>query len=138
MFVFGFVNRNAALFGAGEGDFSRAGEVADAEVSHEGEELGDFAFGAGDFDGEFFRLHIDDLGTENIANLHDVAACLRVGVHTQEDEFAVHVLFVAEILHADDIDQLLELFGDLLEHLIVTADLNGHARSGGIEGGADV
>ena len=54
-----------------------------------------------------------------------------VALHAQEHEFAIHVFVVAEILHVDDVDQLVELLDDLLEHLVVAADDDGHAGGRG-------
>ena len=96
------------------------------------------AVGAGHFDGERFRLHVDDLGAEDIADLHHLGASFRSCRHAQENEFAVHVLLVAEILHVDHVDEFFELFDDLLEHLVVAANDDRHAGGRGVEGWADV
>ena len=58
--------------------------------------------------------------------------------YPQENEFAVHIFFVAEILHIDHVDEFFELLHDLLEHLVVAAHDDRHAGSGGVEGGTNV
>ena len=123
---------------AGERDLSGAGQFRDTEAVHEHEKFFHFTVGAGHFDGERFRLHVNDLGAENIADLHHLRARFRSCRHAEEHEFAVHVLFVTEILHVDHVDEFFEQFGDLLEHLVVAANDDCHAGGGGVERWADV
>lgn len=125
------------LFDASKGDFAGAGEVGDAEGFHEFEELVDFAFVAGEFDGEIAVLHVDDFRAENIADLHDFGASRGIDGDAKENEFAIHILIIVEILDVDHLDQFVELFGDLFEHGVVAPNDNGHAR-GVIGAGADV
>src|SRR4029077_17908708 len=127
-----------SIFCARQRDLSRAGQFLDTEAVHEHEEFFHFALGAGYFDGERFRLHVNDLGAKNIADLHHFRAGFRGGRHAEENEFSVHILFVTELLHVDHVDKFFELFGDLLEHLVVAADDDCHAGGGGVKSGADV
>lgn len=126
------------LVGAGEGNFAGAGQFEHAELLHEVEEFPEFSGGAGDLDGEGFILHIDDFGAEDGADLHDFGTGLGSGLDAAEDEFAIDVFFVAEVLDVDDIHELLELFVDLLEDFVIAADNDGHAGGAGIEGRAHV
>src|SRR5581483_5747568 len=123
---------------AGEGDAAGARELGDAELAHEHEEFLDLRFVAGHFDAEHFVLHVHDLRPEDVAELHDLGAVGRGHGHPHEQQLALDHFVVAEIVDVDDIDQLVELLGHLLEHGIVAIDDDRHPGCGWIERGADI
>src|SRR5471032_206113 len=103
-------------------DFARAGEVENAKGLHEQDERRHLRFVAGDLDGEVLRLHVDDLGAEDVANLHHLGAGLRVDLDLEQDQFTVNIFAFMKILHLDHINELVELARDLIEHTVITHD----------------
>jgi hypothetical protein len=86
-----------------------------------------------------FGLHVHDLGAENVRDLHHLGA--RLGIHAidlHEDQFAVHVFALAEILHLEHVRQLVELLDDLFERGVVAVRDDGHARMAGSCVGRDI
>lgn len=55
-------------------DFAGARDFLHAERIHQADKFLHLAFGAGDFDGEAFGLHIHDFGAENVRDLHHLGA----------------------------------------------------------------
>ena len=123
---------------AGQCDFARARDFLHAERIHQADEFLHLAFGAGDFNGDRFRLHVHDFGAENVRDLHHLGACLGVHRHLDQHQLAVHVFALVEILHLDDIRQLVELLDDLLQRGLVAVGDDGHARRLGVLRRADV
>src|SRR5882762_4900915 len=101
-----------------DGDLAGAGEVEDAEGLHQLDEFQYLRFIAGDLDGQVLGLHIDDLRAKDVANLHHLGAGLRIDLDLEQDQFAIDELAFVEILHFDDVDQLVELAGDLIEDAV--------------------
>jgi len=126
------------LLGAGKGDFAGAGQFCDSKRTHQGKELVDLALGARDLDRKAFRLNVDDLGAEDIADLHDLASGLGIGLHADKHELAVDIVRLAEVLDADDVHELVELLVDLIQHLVVPANHDSHAGCLGVKSRADV
>ena len=55
-----------------------------------------------------------------------------------QNQFAVNELILPEIHDLEDVDQLVELFDNLIQGGVVAAGDDGHARGGGLLGGGDV
>src|SRR5579872_7492309 len=56
-----------------------AGQIQDAEALHQDEKFLDLAFIAGDFHRQSLRLHVHNLGAENVRDLHHFRAGF--GIH---------------------------------------------------------
>ena len=118
--------------------FARAGQFRDAECFHQAEEFFDFAFVAGDFDGEALGLNVHDFGAENVGDLHDFGAGFGIHGDSDEDQFAVHVFALAEIVQLEDVDEFVQLLDDLIQSGFVAMGDDGHAGGGGFLSGGDV
>ncbi len=101
------------------------------------EELADFAFVTGDFNGKAGGLDVDNLGTEDVADLHDLWSSGGGGFNAKQNKFAVDDVSIFEVVHFENIDQFFELFDDLFQNLIVADDNDGHARYLIVLGGPD-
>lgn len=102
------------------------------------QELVDFAFVPSDLDREAGGLDIDNFRPKDIANLHDFGTGGGGGLHPQQNQFPIDDVPVLEIVDFEDIDQLVELFDDLFENLIVSDDHECHAGDFVVLSGADV
>ena len=102
------------------------------------EELADFAFVAGDFNGKAGGLDVDNLGAKDVADLHDLWPSGGGGFDAKQNEFAIDDVSIFEVVHFENIDQFFELFDDLFQDLIVADDNDGHARYFIVLGRADV
>ncbi len=54
-----------------------------------------------------------------------------------EHQVALDEVLAADVVHLDDGDDLVELLADLIEHVVVAVDDEGHARQVGVLGLAD-
>src|SRR5207247_3832598 len=102
------------------------------EIHHQFDNLFHFVFSHSNFDGHVLELHIHDLGSENICNLHDFSARFRVHRNFDQYQLAVHIFALAEINHLQHVHQLVELLDDLFQRRVVTARHDGHARRAGV------
>ena len=102
------------------------------------EELANFAFVTSDLNGKASGLDVDNLGTEDIADLHDFWPSGGGGFDAKQNKFAVDDVSIFEVVHFENIDQFFELFDDLFQDLIVADDNDGHARYFIVLGRADV
>ena len=102
------------------------------------EELADFAFVAGDFNGKAGGLDVDNLGTKDVTDLHDFWPSGSGGFDAKQNKFSVDDVSIFEVVDFEDIDKFFELFDDLLQDLIVADDNDGHARYFIVLGRADV
>ena len=74
--------------------------------------------GAGRLDGEAVLAHVDDLRTKHVRDLDDLVATLRWCVDLEQHELAIDRLARVEVLDLDDVDELVQLLGDLLERRV--------------------
>ena len=118
-----------SLSTAWEGDLAGAGELENPERLHQFDELLDLAFIARDLDGETVLLHIDNFCAENVCDLHHFGSGLGVYPDLDQHKFTVHVFAVAEIVHFDRVNKLVELFHNLINSGVVPACDNGHPRN---------
>ncbi len=102
------------------------------------EELADFAFVASDLNGKTGGLDVDNLGAEDVTDLHDFWPSGGGGFDAKQNEFAVDDVSIFEVVHFENIDQFFELFDDLFQDLIVADDNDGHSGDFIVLGGADV
>ena len=102
------------------------------------EELADFAFVAGDFNGKASGLDVDNLGAKDVTDLHDFWPSGSGGFDAKQNEFAVDDVPIFEVVHFENLDKFFELFDDLLQDLIVADDNDGHAGNFIVLGWADV
>ena len=102
------------------------------------EELVDFAFIPGHLDGEAGGLHVHDFCAEDVADLHDLGPGGGGGLHLEQDEFPVDDVAVLEIVDFQHVDQLVELFHDLFENLVVAHHHQGHPGNLVVLRGPDV
>src|SRR5690606_16982092 len=90
-----------------------AAELDDAVGLDELEERLDLALVARQLDHEVLVADVDDLRAEQLADLDDVRAVLRRGLELGQDELAGDGLAGLEVVDLDDVDELVELLGDL-------------------------
>ena len=102
------------------------------------EELADFAFVAGDFNGKTGGLDVDNLGAEDVTDLHDFWPSGGGGFDAKQNKFAVDDVSIFEVVDFENIDQFFELFDDLFQDLIVADDNDGHAGNFIVLGRTDV
>jgi hypothetical protein len=119
-------------------DLSRARQFQHAEGFHQVEEFFHLAVVASDLDRQRFGLHVHDFGAENIRDLHHLGARLGIHANLHEHEFAVHIFFVAKVLHLDHVRQFVELLDDLVERGVIARGDDGHARKFRVVRRADV
>jgi hypothetical protein len=75
---------------------------------------------------------VDDAATENIGHTLHLFAILAGSTNLDQHQFALDMRRLGEIDHLDHINQLVELLGDLFEHLVGTPGQDGHPRQRGI------
>ena len=102
------------------------------------EELANFAFVTSDLNGKASGLDVDNLGAEDVTDLHDLWPSGGGGFDAKQNEFAVDDVSIFEVVHFENIDQFFELFDDLFQDLIVADDNDGHAGNFIVLSGADV
>ena len=100
----------------------------------EGVVLGD---GAGQLDGVGLVGDVDDAAAEDIGNTLHFIAILAGGTYLDEHQLTLDVRGFGQIDNLDDIDQLVELLGDLLDDFFGADADDGHARQRGIFGRCD-
>ena len=83
-------------------------------------------------------MHIDHLSAEEFSQLADLSTVLAIGRHADEDQFAIDVVRLAVVYDLDRIDQLLELFANLLNGGVIPSGDDGHPAEGGIMGWGDI
>ena len=83
-------------------------------------------------------MHVDHLGAEEFSQLADFGPVLAIGRHADEDQFPVDVVRLAVVYDFDRIDELLELFANLLDRGVIPSGDDGHPAEGGIMGWGDI
>ena len=87
----------------------------------------DLALTAGDLDGEALRLHVHDLGAEDVGHLHHLRTGLGIHPHPYHDQFTINILAVPKVLYLDRVDQLIQLLDDLVKCRVVATGDDRHA-----------
>ena len=100
-------------------------ESEHVERGDEGVELGT---GTGQLDHIGRFGDVDDTATENIGHTLHLFAILARRANLDQHQFALVLRSRGEIHHLYDINQLVELLGDLLEHLVGAPGQDGHPR----------
>src|ERR1700730_15545278 len=126
----GVTNIKSAHFrsAADEGDAPGAGQLQNAVRTHEIDEGLDLALLAGHFDHHGIRADIDDAGAEHFHQQSNFGPLEGRRLDLDEHQIAFDVVFAADVLHADNRDDLVELFAGLLHDAVVAVDDKGHAR----------
>src|SRR3972149_3469853 len=83
---------------------------------------------AGELDGVGVVRDVDDAAAEDVGHALHVLAVLLPGAHLDEHQLALDVLGLGKIDHLHHVDQLVELLGDLLDHVLGAGGDDGHAR----------
>ena len=104
------------------------------KMKHEQQKLVNLALVASDLDGDVFVLHIDDFRPENIADLHHFSPRAGIDSNAHEHQFTVDKLVVPEVLDGNHINELVELFSNLLKDRVIATHDYCHAGGGGVEG----
>src|SRR5690606_11894167 len=81
--------------------------------------------------------HVHGLGAEQVDDLQHLAADARVGAHLDQQQLALHGGRRLELDDLDDVHELVELLGDLLEREVVDGDDDRHPRDLGVLGRPD-
>ena len=74
-------------------------------------------------------MNINDLGPENICDLHDFRSGFGVGIDFDEHQLAVDMHLFAKILNLQHLGELVQLAHDLHQSCIVSLSHNRHAGS---------
>src|SRR5438093_6492741 len=127
----------ARLRPARDRDLARAHDLLDAHRPQQLDEGLQLALVARRLQHERYLCDVDDLGPENVRGTQDLLAMLRLGVHANQHQLALDVALVGQVVDLDDVDELVQLLRHLLDHELVAADHQGHARHRGIERLAD-
>src|SRR5687768_9043424 len=104
------------------------------ERLEKGVELG---AGTGQLDGVVLVGDVDDAPAEDVRHALHLLAVLAHGAHLDQHQLALDVVAVGEIDHLHHVDQLVELLGDLLDHLVGPGRDDGHPRKRRVLGGRD-
>src|SRR5919201_4501818 len=73
---------------------------------------------AGKLDGVGVVGDVDDAPAEDVRHALHVLALLLPGAHLDEHQLALDVLGLREVDHLDDVDELIQLLGNLLDHIV--------------------
>ena len=92
---------------------------------------------AGKLDGVGVVGDVDDAAAEDVGHALHVLALLLAGAHLDEHQLALDVLGFREVDDLHHLDQLVELLGDLLDHVLGARGDDGHARHRRVLGGRD-
>src|SRR6185503_4174900 len=76
---------------------------------------------AGQLDRVRVVRNIDDASAEYVRHALDVVALLRPGAHLDQHQLALDVLGFRQVADLDDVDQLVQLLRDLLDHVVRAA-----------------
>ena len=97
----------------------------------------DLAFGAGGLDGQRFRIHVHHAHAEQTHDLQHVGTVGLVGGHLDEHQLALHGGFRIEVHDLQHMQQLVELFDDLLKRHFLHVGRDGDAGNVRTFGGGD-
>src|SRR5690606_4016813 len=90
---------------------------------------------AGQFNGVDLVGYINDAAAKNIGHALHFLAFLADGSDLDQHELAFNMRPFRQINHLDDIDQTIQVLGDLLDDFIGPWSHDGHAREGRVFGG---
>src|SRR3990170_577030 len=119
------------------GHFSRADDLFDAYGSQQFDECLELLFVPRYLEGIGPGRGINHAGAKDIRYPERLGPVLHRGVDLDKAHFAFHILFLGEVGHLDDIDELVELLDDLFEDALIARSDDRHLRDRGIESGAD-
>src|ERR1700712_645233 len=122
---------------AGERDHAGLHDFPDAVGLEHPTQRRQLVSGAGGLDGHGVGGDVDDLGPEHLGHLEDLGAHRRVGADLEHHELALDRRRRLQLDDLDDVHQLVELLGDLLEGELVDAHADGHPRDAGLLGRPD-
>lgn len=114
-------------------NLSGSGDLFDSVLAKIPLERGHLSRISGDLDGEELVGDIDDFGAESVDEPHDVGLARRLGSDLDEHELALDLRLVGEVVDSEDVDQLVELLGDLAEDRGGAGDDDGEESLVGVE-----
>jgi len=79
-------------------------------------------------DASMSRMTIVTTGSEDVGHALHVLALLLAGSYFDQHEFPLDVLGLRQVDHLHHLDQLVQLLGDLLDHVLGAGRDDGHAR----------
>src|SRR5690606_19950429 len=122
---------------ASDGDDTGLDDLADSVRFEHAQQRVELGPRTGRLDGQRLGRDVDHLGAEQIHRLDDLGAHAGVGAHLDEHEFAGDGRLVLLLDDLDDVDELVELLGDLLERELVDGHHDRHPRDVGHLGATD-
>jgi hypothetical protein len=122
---------------APDGHHARLDELLDAERLEHPQQRVELVGVAGRLDRHGVRRHVDDLGAEELDRLQHVRACRQVGAHLDEEQLAPYGRRRVELDDLDDVHQLVQLLGHLLERQVLDVDHDRHPGDLRVLGRAD-
>src|SRR5712692_7830418 len=111
-------------------DAARAGPYGldDRALVERLDERVELAAVAGELDGVGVVGDVDDPAPEDVGHALHVLALLLAGAYFDQHELALDVLGLRQVDHLHHLDQLVQLLGDLLDHVLGAGRDDGHAR----------
>src|SRR6202035_3999782 len=129
--------RTDSAWSPGKRNHSRLGDFADAERLADLQQRLELAAVTRRLDGQRFRRYVNHLAAKQVHRFDDLAAGSRVGADLDQRQLTRHRVVVVLLDDLDDVDELVELLGDLLERGALRGDHDGHPRHVLLLGGAD-
>ena len=83
-------------------------------------------------------MDVDDLGTKNVADLDNLGTAFGVRCEFYHEQFPFNCLAPFEIDHPNHVHELVELFQDLIQHLVVSNSNHGNAGQRAIVGRCNI
>lgn len=121
-----------------EGDLPGPHKLLDPVLPEESFEGVDLLRVAGDLEDDRLRADVDDLGPEDACDLHHLGPGLAgFGRHLDQGEFAGDRALLGDVRDLDHVDELVQLFLDLLDLGVVPQDDDGHPAHLGFFAGPD-
>src|SRR4029079_8595540 len=105
---------------ADHGDPAGTGEFENAVWAHQFDERLDFPLGAADLDHDVLVLDVDDAAAEALGKLEDLGPLGWRAGDLNEHEIALDEVLGTDVVHADNGDDLVELFADLVKDIVIT------------------
>src|SRR5258706_8937125 len=93
--------------------------------------------GAGELDRVGLVGDVDDSSAKDVRGALDFLAILAGGAHLDEHELPLDVLALGKVDDLDHVDELIQLLGDLLDHVVGAGGDDRHARKRLVLGRSD-
>ncbi len=117
---------------------ARTAQLQNSEFLDQTQKRGNLTFVAGQFRDQIVMPNADDLRPEQFADLNQLRAIIRSCLDFHENQLTRNRLSLLEIMDLYDVDQLLQLLGDLVQNGIVAPHDRRYARDLRVVGRRDI